>query len=235
VFPMMRTSLTCTCSAARHGKSVISSSLVLLCRYDDDELEYADEIRDQRHDHLPRAIYKCARTPLFLSSDSSRSDPESRSISRSRSRSRSPSSIRSLPSQPPSETEDSPPADILDAVAAPSLPFLRLQAANRLPFRLRDLRLGFVRRCLAIGVSTARSAPTQRVSIIYARGEHCEWAGHMSRWRCPICDVHGAFPNRDMLQCHLEWDHTEVAVRWEEVDRVRHLVSPCKAKTDHFL
>jgi hypothetical protein len=33
-------------------------------------------------------------------------------------------------------------------------------------------------------------------------------------WICPLCQLHGMFDNRDMVEKHLEWDHKEVGISW---------------------
>lgn len=39
----------------------------------------------------------------------------------------------------------------------------------------------------------------------------------MEKWLCPICELHGTFPNKEMLRCHLQWDHLEIILeRWEQ-------------------
>jgi hypothetical protein len=40
-------------------------------------------------------------------------------------------------------------------------------------------------------------------------------------WLCPLCELHGVFGNRQMMEKHLEWDHREVTVNWQ-INEVYH-------------
>ena len=121
------------------------------------------------------------------------------------------------PADTDSEDEDEAPQDaIIEAMESLSLSSIRMQATNRLPFLLRTFRRGFASRCKLVGVSTKPDPPTTAVRVIYRRGEGCEYAAKMASWKCPICGFHTAFANRLVLGKHLEWDHQNVEVLWED-------------------
>ena len=41
-----------------------------------------------------------------------------------------------------------------------------------------------------------------------------EWKGGMENWICPLCQLHGHFDTRDMLEYHLKQDHPETRPKW---------------------
>lgn len=105
---------------------------------------------------------------------------------------------------------------------------IRMQATKQLPFLLRNLRRGFRLRCVAIGIKTTRIKPRMPVVIRYECTEKI-YETSMSKWFCPLCELHNAFPNKDVLRCHLQWDHASVILeRWEQRanNQVRLLIFP---------
>ncbi|EGO29396.1 hypothetical protein SERLADRAFT_412912, partial [Serpula lacrymans var. lacrymans S7.9] len=42
-----------------------------------------------------------------------------------------------------------------------------------------------------------------------------EYKARMKAWRCPLCELHGVFGTRSLLDAHLKWDHKTVAVIWK--------------------
>ncbi|KAF9450213.1 hypothetical protein P691DRAFT_493426 [Macrolepiota fuliginosa MF-IS2] len=93
---------------------------------------------------------------------------------------------------------------------------LRMQKTKQLPFLRKNLRRGFRIRCNAIGVKTTRSKPKLPVLVRYEYMDTI-YDTHISRWFCPLCELHGAFPNKEMLRYHMHWDHPEVILeRWEQ-------------------
>jgi len=105
---------------------------------------------------------------------------------------------------------------------------VHMQATKQLPFLLRNLRRGFRLRCVAIGIKTTRVKPRMPVVVRYECTKKL-YETSMSKWFCPLCELHGAFPNKDMLRCHLQWDHASVILeRWEQRanNQVRPLMFP---------
>ena len=41
-----------------------------------------------------------------------------------------------------------------------------------------------------------------------------EWKGGMEEWTCPLCQLHGHFDTRNMLEYHLKQDHPETRPKW---------------------
>lgn len=134
------------------------------------------------------------------------------------------------------EDEDSL-AQALDALTlAPS----RLQQFKRLPFLLRNVRRGFGRRCKRAGIATQpKDTPAAPVGVVYrydwdaaggadgefdTESEHTfeEWKGGMAEWTCPLCQLHGHFATREMLEFHLRRDHSETRPKWTKRHEVRH-------------
>jgi hypothetical protein len=165
------------------------------------------------------------------SEDRSRSGSESDTGSGSRSRGRSRSASESDPDKTTAENspEEDPPdtgADepaetdevILEALDSLGAPTLRMQATRRLPFLLRTLRHGFAHRCAIVGIPATPNPPAKVIKVVFRLDERCAYLGRMMGWKCPVCELHGAFENRATLGKHLEWDHGEVRVMWEETD-----------------
>ena len=93
---------------------------------------------------------------------------------------------------------------------------IRMQATKQLPFLLRNLRRGFRLRCIDIGIKTTKAKPRMPVVVRY----ECTgiiYETSVPKWFCPLCELHGDLPNKDMLRCHLQWDHASVILeRWEQ-------------------
>jgi hypothetical protein len=108
---------------------------------------------------------------------------------------------------------DTPSEELIVALETLTLSSLQMQMAWRLPFLVRNLRdsrvdvawleylfvqsiiLGFpfmLYRC-----KVSQGGRTSRTREHQAR---------MDVWRCPLCELHGAFKTREMLVKHLEWD-----------------------------
>ena len=112
----------------------------------------------------------------------------------------------------------SPPESLIVAIEALSLSCVRMQKARQLPFLRKNLRCGFERRCLSLGVPTT-SDKTARPPSICVRYEHVvdlSYETWISAWLCPLCELHGEMKTREMLSSHLQWDHPEAYVEWEK-------------------
>jgi len=125
-----------------------------------------------------------------------------------------PTQSRAEPSVEPSE-------ELIMAVEALTLSSIRMQRTKQLPFLLRNLRRGFIARCLSLNVPARRTVEGIYVTVRYeyssAAGEHA-FETRMDHWVCPCCELHGAFQTREMLASHLDWDHDEILTQWIEVD-----------------
>jgi hypothetical protein len=133
-------------------------------------------------------------------------------------------SIDSSDEESVASTDDvkGPSNELLFAVKHLSYDTLRLQKAKRLPFLRRSLRKGFLGRCLQNGVNThGHKLPNPRVTVVYRLNTTVdeppdEYVAHTASWLCPLCELHGRFGTREMLQKHLWWDHREVDVVWNK-------------------
>lgn len=120
------------------------------------------------------------------------------------------------------------------ALEALVLPGMRLKEYKRLPFLTRNVRKGFKSRCRKAGVRTEpKESPPARVKVLYRycpdddtdsdsssdedKGRYEDKVGGMSRWLCPLCQVHGEFDTREMLNFHLSEDHTDVKTSWQDI------------------
>ncbi|KAG1779412.1 hypothetical protein EV702DRAFT_1087975 [Suillus placidus] len=117
------------------------------------------------------------------------------------------------PAEIPSDT-------LIEALENISLTTIRLAKLHRLPFMLRNLRKGFLSRCKSLGLDPSRSIPPSKpVTVIYnCVSEQQETQTRMTDWRCPLCDLHGIFPAQQILDAHLQWDHSGVGFCWDMDD-----------------
>ncbi|KAG1868455.1 hypothetical protein F4604DRAFT_1775623 [Suillus subluteus] len=139
--------------------------------------------------------------------------------------------------EPSSESDvaerDEAPAEIpsdtlIEALENISLTTIRLAKLHRLPFKLRNLRKGFLIRCKSLGIDPSRSIPPSKpVTVIYncvaqiAEDRYPErqvTRTTMTHWKCPLCELHGVFPTQQILSAHLRWDHVEVRFWWDMDD-----------------
>lgn len=116
----------------------------------------------------------------------------------------------------PLPTTGEPPAALVAALEEFCLPSTQMQKTKQLPFLLRNLRRGFRLRCSSINIKTGRARPKMPVVVRYEYGESI-FEVPMEKWLCPICELHGTFPNKEMLRSHFQWDHPEIILeRWEQ-------------------
>lgn len=113
--------------------------------------------------------------------------------------------------------------ELLAAVESLSYHTLHLRKTKRLPFLVRNLRKGFLGRCIQNKIKTrAKLEPNLQIAVIYrllnsgSDGYLAEYHARIEEWLCPLCELHGRFPTREMLQKHLWQDHPEVDVVWRQ-------------------
>ena len=133
------------------------------------------------------------------------------------------------------EADEAPaemPSDaLIEALEGISLTTIRLATLHRLPFKLRNLREGFLSRCKSLGMDTFHRVPPPRlVTVVYScvvrvaedrSPERQETRTTMPDWRCPLCELHATFPLRQILNAHLQWDHSEVDFVWDMVGYIQ--------------
>ncbi|EJF63894.1 hypothetical protein DICSQDRAFT_179128 [Dichomitus squalens LYAD-421 SS1] len=124
--------------------------------------------------------------------------------------------------------------ELLDVFAALTLTTSRLQQYRKLPFLLRNLRMGFESRCRTFRIPIGpEEFPKHPVEVIYryaiqesesddsdvviVEPKYQEFVGILTEWACPMCGLHKPFRNRAMLVYHLEKDHAETKVTWDEL------------------
>jgi hypothetical protein len=132
-----------------------------------------------------------------------------------------PAPERAEPTRARVEPSAEPSEELIIAIEALTLSSVYMQKARRLPFLLRNLRIGFISRCRSLNIPTQPSSERVSVTIRYeyssATGEHA-FETQMEHWVCPCCELHGTFQTREMLTCHLDWDHDKIFSQWNEVD-----------------
>lgn len=109
-----------------------------------------------------------------------------------------------------------PPSALVTAVEMLSSTTRRMRATHRLPFLVRELRHGFHGRCSELLVPVFKDKRIPKLEAVYAGvGEEEYVACVEGSWLCPLCDLLGALRTREILDCHLRWDHAEVFYEWE--------------------
>jgi len=146
--------------------------------------------------------------------------------------------ISDTSSESHSDSEQNDYEQLMVALDALSLSTARLKEYKKLPFLMRNLRKGFLHRCQLVDIPTApRAPPKAPVSVLYRydasndsrsigfedeeiqnEPDYEEREGRMLEWDCPLCQLHGHFDTREMLEFHLKRDHREVEVNWTGVE-----------------
>ena len=117
--------------------------------------------------------------------------------------------------QPPSTD---PPGELITALESLTLSTLRMQKTHQLPFLLRNVREGFLSRCRALGVPIYSDNRQLFLCVQYDYLAGLTYKTNIFKWLCPLCELHGTFRTREMLYCHLQWDHAEVFSEWRQID-----------------
>ena len=113
---------------------------------------------------------------------------------------------------------EQPPDELITALESFTLSTIRMQKTHQLPFLLRNVREGFLSRCRALGVPIYNDNRQLSLSVRYDYVAGLTYKTDISKWLCPLCELHGTFRTREMLACHLHWDHAEVFSEWGQMD-----------------
>ena len=111
-----------------------------------------------------------------------------------------------------------PPDELITALEPLTLSTIRMQKTKQLPFLLRNVREGFLSRCRALGVPIYSDNRQLSLCVRYDYVAGLTYETDISKWLCPLCELHGTFRTREMLACHLQWDHAEVFSEWGQMD-----------------
>jgi len=93
-----------------------------------------------------------------------------------------------------------------------------MQNTHQLPFLLRNVRQGFLSRCRVLGVPIYSDNRQLSLCVRYDYVAGITYKTDIEEWLCPLCELHGVFRTREMLACHLQWDHAEVFSEWGKMD-----------------
>lgn len=110
-----------------------------------------------------------------------------------------------------------PTSNLVSAVKALSPSLMRLRATRHLPFLPRSLRKGFLKRCRDLLVPIYPLDKEIHLQVQYSIAGEGVHQVEVDKWMCPICDFFGELPTKEMLECHLRWDHQEVYCEWEDL------------------
>ncbi|KAH9053177.1 hypothetical protein EDB87DRAFT_283241 [Lactarius vividus] len=103
---------------------------------------------------------------------------------------------------------------------------------RRLPFLRRVVKTSFRRRCQKTGIGVDPvSRPTQALTVLYklaidvsedeSDNDVTVYSVHkvklaLDKLLCPLCDTLGGIYSKEMLEAHMEWDHSDVEVNWRQ-------------------
>ncbi|KAF8273700.1 hypothetical protein EI94DRAFT_1782910 [Lactarius quietus] len=135
-------------------------------------------------------------------------------------------------SEPFTDDEDAPWRTMMAAFGTLSLSVAAASQKRRLPFLRRVVKTSFRRRCQRTGIALdSVSSPTQVLTILYklaidvseneSDGDVTVYSVHkvklaMDKLLCPLCDTIGVISSKEMLQAHIEWDHSDVEASWRQ-------------------
>ena len=141
---------------------------------------------------------------------------------------------RDLVNTPTSQSPSiEPPDELITALESFTLSTIRMQKTHQLPFLLRNVREGFLSRCRTLGVPIYSDNRRLSLCVRYDYVAGLTYKTDISKWLCPLCEIHGTFRTREMLACHLQWDHAEVFSEWGQMGDTE--VSGLKLGTSHPL
>ncbi|KAF9486280.1 hypothetical protein BDN70DRAFT_870376 [Pholiota conissans] len=118
-----------------------------------------------------------------------------------------------------------PPSDLIAAVEALTLSATRMQQTKQLPFLVRNLRRGFLKRCRKLQVPIFTDGRKVSLDLVYDYIAGVSYQTQINAWCCPLCDLLGVVKTQEMLECHLRWDHKEVFCEWQknsETEQMEH-------------
>ncbi|KAJ3507036.1 hypothetical protein NLJ89_g6530 [Agrocybe chaxingu] len=115
-------------------------------------------------------------------------------------------------------TRPDPPDELVAALEALSLPSIRMQSTRQLPFLRRSLRRGFSKLCLGLEIDIYSNEKEVSLTVLYEYAGGISHETEVSDWLCPLCELFGSFETKEMLECHLSWDHAEVFHEWHKFD-----------------
>ncbi|KAJ7703278.1 hypothetical protein B0H17DRAFT_1042562 [Mycena rosella] len=104
------------------------------------------------------------------------------------------------------------------------LPVVCMHDVGRLPFLKRNLHRGFLSFCHSRGVVTEseNDAPSLTVVFKLAESNLPPHEASTPSCECPLCELHPPFRTKEMLETHLDRDHSEVRSSWEEINKNAH-------------
>ncbi|KAI0684212.1 hypothetical protein BC835DRAFT_650719 [Cytidiella melzeri] len=151
----------------------------------------------------------------YLDSEESESEPEERTKE---------IIVISTDSESSDSSTDEELTSLLTTALGPLVVPVIMHIGGALPFLARNLRQAFLGHCQQFKIPTfprTSPEPSLRVTYRFRLAEEDDWEefyGSRTEWRCPMCDLHGAFNTREMLAFHLGQDHPEVHSTWLQVE-----------------
>jgi hypothetical protein len=185
---------------------------------------------NQQRSQFDSALYASVvfgRTPRnrrFVASPESSSDEEKPLVEHSNNDVRAP--------QPVTDNEDAPWRTMMAAFGTLSLSVAAAAQKCRLPFLRRIVKTSFRRRCQRMGiVLDSVSPPSQALIVLYklavdvseneSDDDVTVYSVHevklaIDKLLCPLCDTLGGISSKEMLEAHIEWDHSDVEASWRQ-------------------
>ncbi len=129
------------------------------------------------------------------------------------------------------DADDAPWRTMIAAFGTLSLSVAAAAKQRRLPFLRRVVKTSFRRRCQRMGIMDSISPSMQTLTVLYklaidvSEDESDDGVTVYSTHKvklsadklfCPLCDTLGGVSSKEMLEAHVEWDHTEVEASWRQ-------------------
>ncbi|KAI9458835.1 hypothetical protein BJY52DRAFT_397253 [Lactarius psammicola] len=183
--------------------------------------------KDSQFDSAVYASVVFGKTPRnrrFVAAPESGSDEEKPIVKHTRNDVRAPELV--------ADDDDAPWRTMMAAFGTLSLSVAAAAQKKRLPFLRRVVKTSFRRRCQRTGiVLDSVSPPTQALTILYklaidvsedeSDDDVTVYSVHkvklaIDKLLCPLCDTLGGISSKEMLEAHMEWDHSEVEASWRQ-------------------
>ncbi|KAH9057994.1 hypothetical protein EDB83DRAFT_1044072 [Lactarius deliciosus] len=86
---------------------------------------------------------------------------------------------------------------------------------RRLPFLRRVVKTSFRRRCQRTGILAIDVSEDESDNDVTVYSVHKVKLA-IDKLLCPLCDTLGGIHSKEMLEAHMEWDHSDVEASWRQ-------------------
>ncbi|KAH9161399.1 hypothetical protein EDB89DRAFT_733538 [Lactarius sanguifluus] len=192
---------------------------------------------DQQRNQFDSAVYasvifgKTPQNRRFVAAPESSSDEEKPTVKRPNNDVGAPPG-RESGLVADDDGDDAPWRTMMAAFGTLSLSVAAAAHKRRLPFLRRVVKTSFRRRCQRTGIVVDPvSPPTRALTVLYklaidvsedeSDNDVTVYSVHkvklaIDKLLCPLCDTLGSIHSKEMLEAHMEWDHSDVEASWRQ-------------------